>query len=423
MNSTLGYVECFGATHYCRRCKMSNHMGKNATIESPELFRNVTNYQKDVEIMNKVDRIKQTGIKEECVFNRVPSFHLTSNFVVDPLHDVAEGIASYDMAVILKYFIYEAKFFTLASLNKNIELLNYGPDSDCKPVSLSEGSIKAGNIKLTGGEMQNFVRYFGLLCHGLNIPSNNSYFKLYIFLRKISCIINSDVINEDLIVRLRCIVKNHHNLYITLSKSHLKPKYHFLTHYVGIMREIGPVTQTNTMLFERKHRDGKRVSNVSSSRVHITQTIAIKHQLQLANKWVSDDCSNKLEYGKEYGDMTKLRMLYDVFQDDNVYKLTNFVNIFGTIYRKSFVIVIDKTDTLLNFGLIEDIIIENNNVVFFHFELLNTEFFDTKYQAFKIKKTKKYKLINSNALKHYLPLAFIALGNENFFVTLKNYII
>jgi len=47
------------------------------------------------------------------------------NIVCDFMHDIPEGVARYDMAVIINHLITN-KYFTLDILNKRIELFNYG---------------------------------------------------------------------------------------------------------------------------------------------------------------------------------------------------------------------------------------------------------------------------------------------------------
>lgn len=46
-----------------------------------------------------------SGIREECVFNKITSFHVIDNAYVDIMHDILEGIAHYDMIPIINHFI------------------------------------------------------------------------------------------------------------------------------------------------------------------------------------------------------------------------------------------------------------------------------------------------------------------------------
>lgn len=66
--------------------------------------------------MCKKQNISETGINSNCVFNEVPNFHVTVNMVCEFMHDVSEGVARYDMALIINYLI-DHKYCSLENLN------------------------------------------------------------------------------------------------------------------------------------------------------------------------------------------------------------------------------------------------------------------------------------------------------------------
>lgn len=76
LHSILGFSESFTATYPCRFCKMSREVLQYSENIQPALLRTRSNYKEDV----TVNDFCKTGIKEECVFNRIPSFHVTTNF-------------------------------------------------------------------------------------------------------------------------------------------------------------------------------------------------------------------------------------------------------------------------------------------------------------------------------------------------------
>ena len=39
----------------------------------------------------------KTGIKEECCYNSIPSFHVSQNVYCDIMHDLLEGVCRYVM--------------------------------------------------------------------------------------------------------------------------------------------------------------------------------------------------------------------------------------------------------------------------------------------------------------------------------------
>lgn len=70
-------------------------------VESSETLRDKLNYDTDVNLNNS----SLTGVNERCIFNEVPSYHVTENCICDFMHDIVEGVARYDIALIIKNFI------------------------------------------------------------------------------------------------------------------------------------------------------------------------------------------------------------------------------------------------------------------------------------------------------------------------------
>ena len=66
-----------------------------------------------------------TGIKEECCFNEILSFHVLQYVYCDIMHDLLEGVCRYAMLNLLKYLILSKQYFSLESLNLRIEAFQY----------------------------------------------------------------------------------------------------------------------------------------------------------------------------------------------------------------------------------------------------------------------------------------------------------
>lgn len=52
-----------------------------------------------------------TGVKAECIFNKIPNYHIIENATVDIMHDIFEEICKYEIAKILNIFINKERFF------------------------------------------------------------------------------------------------------------------------------------------------------------------------------------------------------------------------------------------------------------------------------------------------------------------------
>lgn len=55
----------------------------------------------------------------------------------------------------------------------------------------------------------------------------------------------------------KLLVTEHHNLYIKLFNTNLKPKFHHMLHYSLIIEQNGPLSLIWSMHFESKHKQLK----------------------------------------------------------------------------------------------------------------------------------------------------------------------
>jgi len=148
--------------------------------ECTETLRNEINYASDISI----DNYSLTGLKVICIFNELPSYHVARNVVCDIMHDLIEGVARYDMALIVKNLI-DLKFFSLEILNNRLELFDYGvTEIKNTPPKKNTTYLTNGSIIMSASEMLCLVRYFGLIIGNL-VPRKNEIWRLYTFLHKI----------------------------------------------------------------------------------------------------------------------------------------------------------------------------------------------------------------------------------------------
>lgn len=78
-------------------------------------------------------------------------------------------------------------------------------------------------------------------------------------------------------------IQCHNSLYLTLFNDSLKPKYHFLVHYPGIIRKCGPLKYLWCFRLEAGHQIHKQYARNITSRINIPFTLAIKASLKFAN--------------------------------------------------------------------------------------------------------------------------------------------
>lgn len=368
LNTILGFQQSFTATSFCRFCKISRPETQRLCHEVSDSLRNKENYIEDLNMGNP----SITGIKFSPFINNIKYFHVTENYCIDIAHDIYEGVGVFIMGYILYQFVFVDKFFDLDTLNENIAFFNFNSNHN-KPPLISSEQLKKKILKMSASEMKCFILNSGLL-FGYIIPVGNDYWNLYILLRKILHIILSKYVDVSTIpMELSQLINDLNSSFLNLSSLTLKPKFHFLTHYPSIMRKIGPLLQTCTLRFEAKHRQLKLAANVVSSRINITRTLAIKHQLQLASRFAMqtgfmDDTiftseNNLLCITDIIPDMEKILSSVDKVKLENFesnLKLVSKFSIGSKIFRLNDIILIEYND-MPYFRKIHKIIGDNND--------------------------------------------------------------
>lgn len=390
LHSILGYSESFNAEFNCRFCKIKRNESHSVCEISTKLLRTPQNYSEDI-LLNDISR---TGIKENCIFNVLPHFHATTNYSVDIMHDLLEGVCHYDMLNILKYFILDVNVFSLDVLNFRMSIFNCKRELSNKLLPISKDFATKTKLNMSASEMLNFVRIFPLLVGEL-IPQDNDVWSFFLVLREILDIVFCNRTTDCLISELECLIVEHNRQYMYLFKDTLKPKFHHLLHYTRVMREIGPLSNISSMRYESKHRDFKSTANVTCSRKNICRSLVLKYQLKFCYRLMCNNVSenkNNITVGPcEFGSFSEL------LESDK-----ELANIVPKRFEQSFVpkwikvghyqycanskttLAVGVKDLFPLFGVILKIIVNKNNEVCFLCKSMQTLFFSDHLYAYKV---------------------------------------
>lgn len=122
LNGIFGYAECFVASYSCRHCECSREECQTQTVEMEQKMRTRENYEKNVEIagkLQKVDLKKTKGIKKVGCFNNLKSFHVIDNVSVDLMHDFNEGVMNYALHDFFDLLV-ENRILTLGQIQSRV---------------------------------------------------------------------------------------------------------------------------------------------------------------------------------------------------------------------------------------------------------------------------------------------------------------
>lgn len=278
LNSSLGFVESFNSSFYCRFCKSHKKDMRAMTTENTSTLRTEENYSKDCVSNN----YKLTGIKENSVWNQLKNFHVTDNLCVDIMHDILEGVCQYDLTNIIHKLIYQYEVFDLETLNFKIKHHNFGPNlANTNIVEISKEMLEKNKIKTSASEMLNLFTHFSLIVGDFFDSYDVPEWSIYIKLREIMSIIFEKTIHIQKFQLLKVLISEHHELYIDLIGP-LKPKHHFMVHYPRILQNVGPLAHISSIRFESFHKKFKHVAKNSQCRINLLHTFAVKFQIQIS---------------------------------------------------------------------------------------------------------------------------------------------
>ncbi|CAG9765739.1 unnamed protein product [Ceutorhynchus assimilis] len=378
VHSLLGCSESFSATYYCRFCTGEKSELKVQTSENLAYLRLEPDYANHLE--NKL-----FGIKETCIWHSLKSFHIYRNMTCDIMHDLFEGVRRYDMAHIVSALI-ASNFFSLSTLNSKIKYFSYHNDEKNLPPNIKQEHLNNGSIVSSAAEMLTLVRNFRFII-GDFVPEGNEIWDFYLKLLDITDLLTSQTISSGDADYLKCLITEHHEMYLSLLEDNLKPKHHFLLHYHRILKLVGPLCHISSMRFEAKHRDLKTNSNNVRSRKNLPLTLALRIQLKNCYRFLSGTgLSNIITYGSVYEE------IFD-FSEHKVDELKD--NVFfvpwyeknGIKFKLKDVIVESNIDTdIPQFSEISQIMIDVNNSekCYFVCKKLFIIKYSLHYKAYKI---------------------------------------
>jgi len=97
--------------------------------------------------------------------------------------------------------------------------------------------LKHNSLKMSASETMCFTRYLSLIIGEL-FPEISEYWQLYVLLNKIiNTVLQKSVCIEEAIL-IHNLISEHHELYLKLFRTHLKPKHNHMIHYSMILKKF-----------------------------------------------------------------------------------------------------------------------------------------------------------------------------------------
>lgn len=424
VHGILGFAEGFTANFPCTICRAPKLLTQCMTQEDESLLRTVGNYSEDLALGN----LSLTGIKENCVFNSVRSYHVAQSQSVDLLHDGPEGISHYVLIPVLKHCI-ESKYFSIETLNARIFLFDYGPaDSKNKPVPIALDFHTKSKLKGTAREIMTLVRLLGVIVGDL-VPSSDRFWQLYLLHRDIMEIAHAKELPLGALDELRIKTHDHHTLYLLLV-GHLPPKFHYFLHYFRKTLESGPPVHMSSMRPESKHREVvTKYAHAITSRRNLPLSVAVKHQLSMCFRFVSKDpllpplicgpgevidVDDHLHYSEFKSSLPRL--------PSSEVRRVNWIKFQGTDYKPRMVLVTGVSkNSKFKFRKIKDIFIISDKPLFICENLKNLGY-DEHVGGYEVEYLSSFSCVFHEDLHDPFPLYDFLMSTGLRYVVLKHYL-
>lgn len=201
-NSSLGFVESFGATNFCRFCTASKKETETMVIQDSKKLRTIEEYESHLKIVSestKIDFNLTKGVKRPCALNELNFFHSLENKSVDIMHDLNEGAIPFLLQHLFAYCI-KKKLVTEASLKKRILFYDFGIDRKNAPSTLN---LKKSNLNQSATQLLCLFRNIGFIFSDFELNEKlDKAWKCIESLQTIVQIAYSTDIHEDDLVSL-----------------------------------------------------------------------------------------------------------------------------------------------------------------------------------------------------------------------------
>lgn len=338
-NGLFGLVKSFNTDGFCRICECTKRESEIQIRESPVIMRKKDDYMEYVEIANMEDRRdtkKSKGIVQYCVFNDLDHFHIFDNYSIDIMHIIP---------VFLKFFyetLVDRKILKFNDIVRMVRDHNYGILSQRnKP---SKVTFTKRNLNQNATQSYNLLLNLPFIFFGQKDRIEDIWSILETLLKSLQIIFSSKITENDL-KRLTYLIPRFlsglidHDLYLT-------SKLHNMTHYVTVIRNMGPLIHMWAMRMESKHKYFTQIANNTTCFKNITETLAARHQQNACLK--TNMFSDKIIPSKRRINLQQTQN-FEKYSESNIFDNSfdksvslDFLKINSFEYRKNFMVLCEN---------------------------------------------------------------------------------
>jgi hypothetical protein len=225
------------------------------------------------------------------------------------------------------------------------------------------------------------------------VSTYDKKWQTFLLLRELTLFLMAESIHTRQLSQLRELIADFLRSYKESFKDHLTFKFHLLTHYPFIIRQVGPIRHFMALRLEGKHRTFKKLAVASNNFKNICLTLSKRHQIAfayrcLSNRGISEDRIEDIgkSIRRDIGSVPNIKQSYrDKYFPDNstAISITKKVSINGVGFTTKKLIYLGMPiDGLFPVFFRISSIILNGSIVYFTGHYLVISGVDEHLQAF-----------------------------------------
>ncbi|XP_070519717.1 uncharacterized protein [Cardiocondyla obscurior] len=286
-NTLLGMNESFNANYYCRICTINKQDAQKACTDDNNLLRTFDSF---VHLSNQLHYANSNTINFLGIKNMSPLFDLAyfkpcENLNIDVMHDFLEGICQRDLNLFFS-FCNKQEIISLTDLNDKVQAFDYGLHNGPNLPSIINLN-KSNTVGQRAAQTLCLIIHLPIILRHVipKLGQNLNKWKVILLVIEMLKIVLSPNITNNMLDDLQNLTKQHHELLMKEYSVFLLPKDHIITHYVMIIKKIGPPKTYWTMRYESKHGYLKDLATKLKNFKDIAFTLSVRHQKYMMHVW------------------------------------------------------------------------------------------------------------------------------------------
>ena len=288
LNSIFGFVECFSVDFFCTMCYATQMDIQSKFYEHEFERRTIISYNRDLDKVTDptCDKSNVFGVKRACLLNELPGFHITTNYSLDVMHIILEGIVPVELGCIMYTLCTVKHYFSLAEFRSRVHSFwgHINVDKGNKPPEINAFEKPNHRIcpSMTALQMWSLLKYLPLLV-GDRVPNNDENWLFLLQLSELVDLLFAPKFTHGMVSYLREIIAEHLQLFKQLYSSgknpvSLKPKHHLLVHLPSVILNSGPLVGMSCLRYEMKNSFFKRCAHTMGNFINPCLTLAKRQQ-------------------------------------------------------------------------------------------------------------------------------------------------